>query len=200
MPGQSISGLALAEVAAGLVLAWSGIENVSIQQVVKSFISGKIPTPGPAVTYATPATATADNSGAGTTGNTSPVAGPVNATETAWCVALLAAIAAPPTKANINSIAGWIEHETSWDNSPPDGALFTKNPLNTTEPGFGATSEVNSVGVKIYPTLAQGLGATVAALTNGDYSDIIAALRTGKGLTGTYKGLSTWSGGGYDSI
>jgi hypothetical protein len=201
MAGQSISGLALAEIAAGLILAWSGIENVSIQQVVKSFISGKIPTPGPAVTYATPATSTGtDNGGADGTTNTAPVAGPVNATETAWIVALLAAIAAPPTTANINSIAGWIQHESSWDSSPPDGALYTKNPLNTTEPGFGTTGVVNSDNVRIYPTLTQGLGATVAAMENGDYPDILAALRSGKGLTGTYAGLSTWSGGGYDSI
>jgi hypothetical protein len=201
MPGQSgISGLALAEIAAGLILAWSGIENVSIQSVVKSFVSGKLPTAGPPVTYATPASSPSDTGGAGNTANTSPVVAPVNASETAWIVALLASIGAPPTTANINSIAGWIEHETSWDSSPPDGALYTDNPLNTTEPGFGATGSVNSVGVKIYPTLTQGLAATVAALENGDYSDILAALRSGKGLTGTYQGLATWSGGGYDSI
>jgi len=200
MPGQSISGLALAEIAAGLILAWSGIENVSIQSVVKSFVSGKLPAAGPAVTYATPAQASESSSdGAGGTGNSAPVVAPVNASETAWIVALLASIGAPPTKVNINSIAGWIQHESSWNASPPDGAQYTNNPLNTTEPGFGGTS-INSVGVKRYPTVAQGIGATVAAMENGDYSDILAALRSGKGLTGSYAGLSTWSGGGYSSI
>jgi hypothetical protein len=56
MPGQSgISGLALAEIAAGFILAWSGIENVAIATVIKDFVSGTMPPAGPPVTYATPA-------------------------------------------------------------------------------------------------------------------------------------------------
>jgi cell wall-associated NlpC family hydrolase len=61
MANAGVSGLAVAEIAAGLVLAWSGIENVPIQTVIKSFVSGKLPTPGPAVSYATPASATSSD-------------------------------------------------------------------------------------------------------------------------------------------
>jgi len=200
MPGSGsgvsgVSGTAVASTAAGALLIVSGVKGWGVSQSLRSVLSGK----KPAGTNVAPISGDVTGA-AGPGGNTAPVAGPVNASETAWISALLLAIAAPPTSANINSIAGWIQHETSWDDSAPDGALYTRNPLNTTEPGFGATGSVNSVGVKIYPTLAQGLGATVAALTNGDYGDILAALRSGKGLTGTYQGLSTWSGGGYDSI
>jgi hypothetical protein len=192
---SGVSGTAVAATAAGALLIVSGVKGWGVSQSLRSVLSGQ----KPAGTNVSPISGSVTGA-AGPAGNTAPVVGPVNASETAWISALLVAVAAPPTKANINSIAGWIQHETSWDDSPPDGALYTKNPLNTTEPGFGATGSVNSVGVRIYPTLAQGLGATVAALTNGDYSDILAALRSGKGLTGTYQGLSTWSGGGYDSI
>jgi cell wall-associated NlpC family hydrolase len=63
----TISGIALGEIAVGLVLAWSGIENVSITSVIGSFLSGQEPTPGPAVTYATAASDSTPGSD-GTTG------------------------------------------------------------------------------------------------------------------------------------
>jgi hypothetical protein len=192
-----VSYLALA--GAGGIIAYSGLKGKGISSAARAVLTGNGPATATAADQITPATY-AYGYGAGTTTNTAPVVGPTSAGETAWIVALLASIAAPPTKANINSIAGWIQHESSWNSSPPDGALYTHNPLNTTQPGFGAVGSVNSVGVKIYPTSVQGIAATVKALTNGDYGDILAALRSGKGLTGSYRGLSTWSGGGYSSI
>lgn len=48
----SVSGIALAEIAAGLVLAWSGIQNVPISKVAGSFVSGRVPSPGPSESFA----------------------------------------------------------------------------------------------------------------------------------------------------
>jgi hypothetical protein len=197
MAGAKISGIALGALGAGSVFLYAGIKGKSILAAFQLIVQGKDPRTAKG---ANPITGTPATAGAGGTVNTTPIAEPTSASEKAWIAALLLSIAAPPTTANVNSIAGWIQHESSWNASPPDGAEYTHNPLNTTEPGFGATTSVNSVGVKIYPTAAQGLAATVAALENGDYSDILTALRSGKGLTGSYTGLSTWSGGGYSSI
>lgn len=40
-----LSGLALAEIAAGVILAWSGIENASLTATLRSAIGGKKPAP-----------------------------------------------------------------------------------------------------------------------------------------------------------
>jgi hypothetical protein len=50
-----LSGLAIAEMATGLVLAWSGVENVPVTTILKSLAGGKLPPAGPPVPYATPA-------------------------------------------------------------------------------------------------------------------------------------------------
>ena|SRR5215469_4229118 len=107
-------------------------------------------------------------------------------------------VPATPVHPGTHIVSG---HESSWDNSQPDGALFTNNPLNTTQPGFGATGSINSVGVKTYPTPSDGLQATVTAMENGDYGDILAALHSGMGMCGeSLAGLSAWSGAGYSSV
>lgn len=40
-----LSGLALAEIAAGVILAWSGIENASLTATLRSAVGGKKPVP-----------------------------------------------------------------------------------------------------------------------------------------------------------
>ncbi|HXC83870.1 MAG TPA: hypothetical protein VNV62_18635 [Trebonia sp.] len=63
-----LSGLALAEIAAGVLLAWSGIENASVTATLRSVTGGKKPAPdtgSEAITTA--AAATAAGTGAGTT-------------------------------------------------------------------------------------------------------------------------------------
>ena len=74
------------------------------------------------------------------------------------------------------------------------GAWQWDNPLNTTEPGFGATGSANSAGVKIYPTQAEGVAAVVATMTNGFYPDIVAALRAGNGAGAVAQSgeIATW--------
>lgn len=53
MPGAGVSGLALAEIGAGLVLAWAGVENVPVSTVLRSVATGKLPPKGPSGQYAT---------------------------------------------------------------------------------------------------------------------------------------------------
>lgn len=112
-----------------------------------------------------------------------------------WAVSLLQALGAPQTKANVDSIVSWEAAEGgNWRNTA------TYDPLNTTQVEPGSTP-VNPIGVQAYTSWSEGLNATVTTLHNGDYNDILGALRSGKGLLGRrFEGLSDWSGGNYDSI
>ena len=115
-------------------------------------------------------------------------------TPTSFATGLLKGLGDPTTPANVNGIVGWEAREGgNWHNSA------NANPLNTTESAPGATS-MNGVGVKSYLNWNQGLNATKATLENGNYGDILGALKAGRGLQGNLHGLSTWSGGGYSSI
>ena len=88
--------------------------------------------------------------------------------------AILEKLGATPTATNLNLLVAWSYCEkphysgSSWQ---------WNNPLNTTEPGFGATTSVNSAGVKQYPTKSEGIAATVATLSNGRYSNLVTALK-----------------------
>jgi cell pole-organizing protein PopZ len=82
---------------------------------------------------------------------------------------LLSALGAPQTAENVRAIAAWAQAE---------GTSAAFNPLATTETAPDATN-FNGVGVKNYPTYAEGVQATVATLMNGRYSNILAALADG---------------------
>lgn len=47
MAGRGISGLAVAEIGAGLILAWAGIENVPVSAAVGALVRGQAPPKGP---------------------------------------------------------------------------------------------------------------------------------------------------------
>lgn len=47
MARGGVSGVAVAEVGAGLIIAWAGIENRSITDTLKALIGGHLPAPGP---------------------------------------------------------------------------------------------------------------------------------------------------------
>jgi len=84
-----------------------------------------------------------------------------------WARALLAAGGWPVTGCNTGAIQAWERAEgstPSWH-----------NPLDTTlrEPG---SRSVNSVGVQAYPSVQEGLAATVATLRGGQYGPVLAAL------------------------
>lgn len=115
-------------------------------------------------------------------------------TPSSFATSLLQTLGAPVTPANVGSLVAWQAREGgNWNNT----AHY--NPLNTTQDAPGATA-MNGVGVKAYQNWNQGLQATAATLRNGNYTDILQALHSGRGLSGNLAGLSKWSGGGYSSL
>lgn len=89
-----------------------------------------------------------------------------------WAAAICTALPKPPTPGNIRGLNAWIACE---------GGTGHNNPMNTKQSGFGGTN-FNSVGVKRYPTPANGVAATVATLRNGYYPDVLAAMNRLGGL------------------
>ena len=114
---------------------------------------------------------------------------------TVWAAAILAALKAPATAANLSSLTNWFGHE---------GGGGANNPLNTTLHTTGSTGSINSAGVQNYSSPAAGVTATAKTLLGGGYNAIVAALRAGVGLSNgdgqVASELSTWSGGGYSSV
>lgn len=205
MPDQAssgISGVAIAAVFAGGILAWSGIKGYKLSFVVQDVLSGKDPKHDPRVAQSalsvSPGGIFGDLLGgllgsSGGSGNAQLLSesGSGGRFGTAFAKSVLASIHAPQTAANIKSIQAWAQRE---------GGGGSNNPLNTTLSMPGAT-DFNSVGVKNYASMAVGVLATAKTLLGGNYSDIVAALRSGNGLCGrSFSGLSTWSGGGYSSV
>jgi hypothetical protein len=150
----------------------------------------------------TEAASSAAGSGSGSSssgGTSTPQEGgntntPASSSLSSWIKTLLTALGAPLTTANINSISSWVTIEQG---SATTGG--SNNPLNTTQPASGATS-INSKGVKAYKTAAEGIAATVATIQQ--YPQILAALKSGKGLCGSSlaSSFSEWSGGGYTQV
>lgn len=128
--------------------------------------------PKPLPTFGDEALPVADpyvNNGAASTATSTPA----NMTKYTWAVALLQSLGSPTTSNNIEFLISWANAEGgNWGNT----AYF--NPLNTTEPGYGGT-DMNSVGVKAYPSWQQGIAATVAVMRNGLYNGILRLLQTG---------------------
>lgn len=178
-----ISGVAAGSVIAGALSLYAGIKGYSIPQIAQDVITGRSPAHG---NLAAPLTA-------GTSPNQTSSAGIIrgSASQLQWATALLAMGGWPTTAAAEKSIVAWEQRE---------GGGGANNPLNTTLPMPGAT-DFNSVGVKNYVSIQQGLQATVETLHGGPYGDILLHLRSGQGFLGiTLAGLSTWSGGGYSSV
>lgn len=65
---------------------------------------------------------------------------------------------------------------TAWQSA--EGGDAAHNPFNTTRDAPGST-QYNSVGVKNYPTMEEGVRATAQTLLNGYYNKIVDALRRG---------------------
>ena len=112
----------------------------------------------------------------------------------AWADAILEALSAPTSKANVTSMTEWFLRE---------GGGGANNPMNTTLDTAGVTETINSAGVKSYATPADGVAATAETLLDG-YPAIVEALRGGGGLVdrggAVAQELLTWSGGGYSSV
>ena len=88
-----------------------------------------------------------------------------------WVAGVLNGIAAPVDAANLDTVWGWSGAESGTDR------MRWNNPLNTTQPEGAGNVDANSVGVKIYPSVEQGIQATVTTLLNGYYPLIVSHLR-----------------------
>ncbi|HEX3642385.1 MAG TPA: hypothetical protein VHV10_13930 [Ktedonobacteraceae bacterium] len=189
-----INGKAVAAISVGGLFVYAGLRGYSILKAVQNVIQGKSPQDGQ-----TSSILSNEPSSSGNSGGTGSTATPTTSEKT-WWSQMLEQMRAPATGANITSLTSWRQKECSWNSSPPDGALYTNNPLNTTENASGAVS-INSVGVKKYPNQTVGMQATINVLHNGLYPEIVAALMSGKGLCGVAPDeFLKWSGNGYSRI
>jgi hypothetical protein len=145
-------------------------------------------------TSATSTTAGATSNGSSGASSGKISVGSINS-QSGWAQALLKALGDPTTSANIKSIEHWEQLEGgNWQNTAKYNPLDTTYQLPGSTNMGGSTAGAN--GVQAYTSWSQGLQATVDTLKNGSYNDILAALKSGKGLTsGAASGLSTWSGG-----
>lgn len=117
-----------------------------------------------------------------------PIAGSAN--EQQWAQAFLTMLNAPLTQQNVANIVAWENAE---------GGIGHNNPLNTTQDEPGATIW-NSAGVKIFPTMEEGLQANASVLLDPanagyGYPAIVAALKQGDVSTaqfGQIVGASKW--------
>jgi hypothetical protein len=88
---------------------------------------------------------------------------------TGWEADVLAALGAPDSSESALFLTTWHTYEQS---------ACRNNPLNTTE-AWPMAVNCNSVGVKSYASTSDGAKATATTLRNGNYPDILAALRSG---------------------
>lgn len=143
----------------------------------------------PAVPPPAPAPPSVAAAVAATTAATSPGGG----SRSAFADAVLNAAGLPVTQANVNFMLAWMNRE---------GTAASFNPLATTERIPGSVPlPGNSAGVQQYADLATGAQATARTLLNGNYGDVVAALKSGSANPSAhYAGLGTWSGGGYTTL
>jgi hypothetical protein len=164
------------------------------------------PTPPPTVTpTATPSTPTSPpattNPGLVPT-PTAEYQTPTGSNELAWSEALLTALGAPWTDANIISMGYWMQNEAG---TPPYGIVGANNPINCSEPGYGGWQIQNEGGgyyLWSYPTVADGVAAIAEYLSRPNYSGIVADLKNGVGLSdpSISSEIAVYAGDHYDQI
>jgi hypothetical protein len=165
--------------------------------------SSAAPSPSASSTSASPTEAPTPTGTA--SGGLTPAALPGNVTpkgenQLAWSEAILAALGAPDTDANIISMGYWMQNEAG-------GLVGENNPINVSEQGYDGwniQSEGSGWYLRSYPTVADGVAAIAAYLSYPNYSQIKSDLQAGIGLgtsTSTLASqLSVYSGGGYTTI
>ena len=158
--------------------------------------------PTPAASPTPSATESAPSSSALAPQATAEYQTPKGSNELAWSEAILNGLGDPITNANVLSLGYWMQNEAG---SPPYGIVGANNPINVSQPGYGGTpikSEGGGYSLYSYPSVTDGVDATVAYLNNGAYSLILAALKAGEGLTSSSLAdeIGTYSGHGYTTI
>jgi hypothetical protein len=134
----------------------------------------------------------------------SPIQG--NASENQWATDVLKKVGAPVTSENLAALTTWMRFEGGGGGKATGLGKNSANwnPLNTTQGAPGSTS-MNSVGVQSYLSKDQGLDATVKTLQNGNYGQVLSALKEGKSSSavlaavaaspwGTFQGARDTSG------
>ena len=130
---------------------------------------------------------------------------PTGENQKAWSEAILNALGAPLTGANIVSIGYWMQNEAG---TPASGGIVgANNPINVSQPCCGGVP-IQSDGdgvtfLQSYPTVADGVEAIAQYLNRGNYTQILAELKAGAGLmddSSLASEISLYSGGGYSTI
>lgn len=191
-----VNGVGIIAIAGGGLLLYSAINGKAFSGELRTLLAGGNPSSAPSANPINSQTPNIDLSNFATGNLQFASSGPG---EDSFIKSLLLSIGAPTTKANINSLRAWIQHEGAWGTQGENG----NNPLNTsltTAPGYLGKWNAAPV-VSVYDTLSHGLVATAQTLLGGGYSDVVSALRSGNGLCGqSFGGLSNWSGGGYSQV
>ena len=112
---------------------------------------------------------------------------PTGENQKAWSEAILNALGAPLTSANIISIGYWMQNEAG---TPASGGIVgANNPINVSQPCCGGVPiQDDGDGVTFlqsYPTVADGVEAIAQYLNRGNYTQILADLKAGDGLIAT---------------
>jgi len=188
-----IKPMAIVAIVGGTVFLYSGIRGKSLSSAFRNILMGK----SPAMATSANQISIAGNilsPVSGTSGTSPVVVKGQGGNFQANAISILRTLGAPVTSANIASLIHWQTLE---------GANTYNNPLNTTLKTNASVGVWNSVGVQEYGTIGGGIAANVETLLGG-YPGIVAALRSGQGLSGgggeVSAELSKWSGGGYSSV
>jgi hypothetical protein len=160
-------------------------------------------TPSHSATPTQAQSAPAARSGAVTPPNTAEYETPSGHAQLQWSEAILNSLGAPLTNANILSIGYWMQNEAG---KPPYGIVGANNPINVSQSCCGGVPiQDDGDGVTFlqsYPDAAEGVAAITQYLERGNYTQILAALRAGQGLSGgnLASEIELYSGGGYSTI
>ena len=104
-----------------------------------------------------------------------------------WANDFLTRVGMPVTSENVRAVVAWEKAE---------GTKAQFNPLATTRSMPGATN-FNKVGVKNFASYADGIEANAAALMNGRYPNVLAALQRGNSAVAVAQAIaaSPWGTG-----
>lgn len=112
-----------------------------------------------------------------------------------WCATFLSMININETNSNMQIVYAWTQAEGGAGPQWGGSNTANYNPINTTQGMPGSTPIAgNTAGVQSYTSWAEGLVATAKTITNGDYGDLLAALKSGDGsaFVGSSELASVW--------
>jgi F0F1-type ATP synthase membrane subunit c/vacuolar-type H+-ATPase subunit K len=162
------------------------------------------PTQHPATRQPSTTQSASSGSGGLTPRSTAEYETPSGENQKAWSEAILTALGAPLTSANIVSIGYWMQNEAG---KPPYGIVGANNPINVSQPCCGGVPiQDDGDGVTFlqsYPTAADGVEAIAQYLNRGNYTAMLADLKQGVGLmsdSNLASEIGLYSGGGYTTI